>query len=157
MNLLYVKIVVNAVLGWVVTYLLKMFDMTVRDNLTLGKDISDEKILYYLDMVGLGDWINSQPKFLDTMLGERGVFVSTGQRQRLNLVRGLLIEDKEVYLLDEPTSNVDEETEERMISLIKEVLKDKTLIVVTHRPKIKAICNKIYKFENGEISLEEPR
>ena len=135
----------------------EMFDMTVRDNLTLGKDISDEKILYYLDMVGLGDWISSQPKFLDTMLGERGVFVSTGQRQRLNLVRGLLIEDKEVYLLDEPTSNVDEETEERMISLIKEVLKDKTVIVVTHRPKIKAICNKIYKFENGKISLEESR
>ena len=84
-------------------------------------------------------------------MGERGVFVSTGQRQRLNLVRGLLINDKEVYLLDEPTSNVDDVTEEAMINLIKKALKDKTVIIVTHKPKIKSICNHSYKFENGVL------
>lgn len=135
----------------------EMFDMSLRDNLTLGRDISDDKLISYLETVGLGDWLSSQKDGLNTMLGERGVFVSTGQRQRLNLVRGLLIDDKDVYLLDEPTSNVDEETEEAMVKLINEVLHDKTIIVVTHRPRIKEICNAVYKFENGVIHFESLR
>ena len=129
----------------------EIFDMTVRDNLTLGKNISDEKILYYMEMTGLKDWLDHQKDGLNTRLGERGVFVSTGQRQRLNLIRGLLIEDKEIYLLDEPTSNVDEQTEEKMINLIKEVLKNKTVIIVTHRPKIKTICNRNYVFKDSVL------
>ena len=132
----------------------EILDMSLKDNLTLGKEIDDSKIINYLNRVGLGDWFDSQKDGLDTLLGERGVFVSTGQRQRLNLIRGLLFEDKEIYLLDEPTSNVDVETEDSMISLIDEVLKDKTVLIVTHRPKIKAMCNKIYKFENSSIELE---
>lgn len=134
----------------------EMFDLSLRDNLKLGNNnITDEKIISYLNKVGLGKWLSSQKDGLDTILGERGTFVSTGQRQRLNLVRGLLIEDKEIYLLDEPTSNVDEKVEEDMISLIKEVLNNKTVIVVTHRPKIKKICNKAYEFSNGICRLVE--
>ena len=104
-----------------------------------------------MEITGLKDWLDHQKDGLNTRLGERGVFVSTGQRQRLNLIRGLLIEDKEIYLLDEPTSNVDEQTEEKMINLIKEVLKNKTVIIVTHRPKIKAICNRNYVFKDSVL------
>lgn len=129
----------------------EIFDMSLRDNLTLGRDISDVKLLRYLDAVGLSEWVHAQPEFLDTMLGERGVFVSTGQRQRLNLIRGLLMDDKEIYLLDEPTSNVDEKTEEHMIELIKCELRNKTVIIVSHRPKITEICNVRYEFENGVL------
>ena len=128
----------------------EILDLSLRDNLTLGnKNITDNEILELIDKCGLTKWYNDQKDGLDTMLGERGVFVSTGQRQRLNLIRGLLIKDKEVYLLDEPTSNVDEQTEERMINIIKEYLNDKTAIIVTHRPTIKQICNKGYKFEQS--------
>lgn len=129
----------------------EMFDMSLRDNLTLGSDIPDEKLVELISAVGLGDWYDNQPYGLDTILGERGVFVSTGQRQRLNLIRGLLIQNKEIYLLDEPTSNVDSKTEEKMIKLIKEKLINKTVIIVTHRDKIKEICNKYYKFVDGTI------
>jgi ABC-type transport system involved in cytochrome bd biosynthesis fused ATPase/permease subunit len=62
-----------------------------------------------------------------------------------------LRKDKEIYLLDEPTSNVDIETEDKMIELIKTVLKEKTVVIVTHRPKIIEICNNIYKFENSTL------
>ena len=88
-------------------------------------------------------------------MGERGVFVFTGQRQRLNLVRGLLIQDKEVYLLDEPTSNVDEETEQKMIEAIQEYLQGKTVVIVTHRAAIKKICNKAYKFTDSVLGKQE--
>lgn len=134
----------------------EILDMSLRDNLTLGnKSISDEQIIELLEKCGLKDWYDKQEKGLDTLLGERGTYVSTGQRQRLNIIRGLLISDKEIYLLDEPTSNVDEETEEKLIKVIKEYLADKTMVVVTHRPKIKEICNKAYKFTNSILGKEE--
>ena len=66
-----------------------------------------------------------------------------------------LIKNKEIYLLDEPTSNVDEETEEKLIEVIKEYLSNKTMVVVTHRPKIKEICTKAYKFNNSILGKEE--
>lgn len=132
----------------------EIFDMSLRENLTLGKDIADETLVEYLDAVGLSEWFSKQSLGLDTILGERGVFISTGQRQRLNLVRGLLIQDKEIYLLDEPTSNVDEDTEEKMIDLLNRTLKDKTVIIVTHRPKIRKICNHSYLFVNSILNAE---
>lgn len=128
----------------------EIFDMSLRDNLTLGnEDISDDELISMLDAVGLGDWLRSQKEGLNTLLGERGVFVSTGQRQRLNLIRGLLIQDKDIYLLDEPTSNVDEYTEQKMVELINHKLIDKTFVIVSHRKAIASICTKFYKFENG--------
>lgn len=132
----------------------EMFDMSIRENLTLGRDIDDEILIKYLDAVGMGKWIKRQPNGLDTNIGERGVHVSTGQRQRLNLIRGLLNSDKEVYLMDEPTSNVDVKTEESIIKLIEETIGDKTLIIVTHRDAIMSICNKSYLFEGGVLSKE---
>lgn len=133
----------------------EMFDMSLRDNLTMGQQVDDKILIDLLTAVGLKDWFDSQSEGLDVILGERGVFVSTGQRQRLNLIRGLLVSNREIYLLDEPTSNVDEETEIKMIELIKEKLKGKTVIIVTHREKIQEICNRHYRFINGKMKEEK--
>ena len=134
----------------------EILDMSLRDNLTLGANIDDSEIIDLINRVGLKEWYEKQKDGLDTRLGERGVFVSTGQRQRLNLIRGLLKKDKEVYLLDEPTSNVDEQTELKMIDIIQDYLKDKTVVIVTHRPTIKKICNKGYKFTDSILgNIEE--
>ena len=81
------------------------------------------------------------------MVGEKGIKLSAGQKQRLNLIRGILI-DKDLYFFDEPTSNLDALSEERITNMIEKYLKDKTYVIVTHRPKIKELCNKHYKFEN---------
>lgn len=129
----------------------EMLDMTLRENLCFGNaSVTDGELADMLERVGMGLWLKEQPEGLGTLLGERGIFVSTGQRQRLNLIRGLLME-KEIYLLDEPTSNVDEETEEKMVELISERLRGKTVIIVTHRPRVCGICDREYRFENGTM------
>ncbi|WP_455718945.1 ATP-binding cassette domain-containing protein, partial [Anaerosporobacter sp.] len=129
----------------------EMLDLSLRENLTFGnQSITDEQLYTMLDAVGLSEWLSMQEKGLDTLIGERGVFVSTGQRQRLNVVRGLLIK-KEIYLLDEPTSNVDDITERKMIELIDTYLKDKTVIIITHKDKICKICDRRYIFEENAL------
>lgn len=131
----------------------EMLDMELYENLTLGKSVPFKRILDMFESVGLMDWYNSLAKGFETILGERGVFVSTGQRQRLNLIRGMLM-DKDIYLLDEPTSNVDDETEARIVEFLSRELKGKTAVIVTHRPAIMSICTRSYLFENGTLREE---
>lgn len=131
--------------------------MSLESNLSLGRNLNFCDFLEYMRAVGLKEWYDSQKDGWYTILGERGVFVSTGQRQRLNLIRGLIAhDDEEVFLLDEPTSNVDEEIEKKMVKLIQDTLYDKTVVIVTHRPMIKGICDKFYKFENSTL-IEVPK
>lgn len=87
------------------------------------------------------------PKGLETLVGERGVKLSARQKQRLNLIRGILI-DKDLYFFDEPTSNLDVESEKKITNMIDKYLKDKTYIIVTHRPQLKRLCNRHYVFEH---------
>lgn len=122
------------------------FDLSIRDNLCLEKDIPDEKIMQLLDEAGLMGWYKELPNGLETLVGEKGIKLSAGQKQRLNLIRGILI-DKELYFFDEPTSNLDALSEEKITNMIEKYLKDKTYVIVIHRPRIKALCNKHYKFE----------
>jgi len=124
-----------------------LFDLSIRDNLCLGKEISDERILELLDEAGLTGWYNELPDGLETTVGERGIKLSAGQKQRLNLIRGILI-DKDLYFFDEPTSNLDALSEEKITNMIEKYLKDKTYVIVTHRPRLKQLCNKHYVFEN---------
>jgi len=132
----------------------ELFDLSIRDNLTLGKNISETTLLSLLEDAGLIDWYNNLQNGLDELVGEKGVKLSAGQRQRLNIIRGILI-DKDVYFFDEPTSNLDKESEEKIVSMIEKYLKDKTYIVVTHRDSIKRLCNKHYVFENH--TMQEKR
>ena len=124
-----------------------LFDLSIRDNLCLGKEISDERILELLEEAGLTGWYNELPEGLETMVGERGIKLSAGQKQRLNLIRGILI-DKDLYFFDEPTSNLDVVSEEKITNMIEKYLKNKTYVIVTHRPKLKELCNKHYVFDN---------
>lgn len=129
-----------------------LFDLTIRENLCLGKDIDDNKLMIYLKEAGLDDWANKLENGLDTVVGERGLKLSVGQKQRINLVRGILLE-KDIYVLDEPTSNLDKHTEKLIINLIEKYLKDKTVIIVTHRDEIKSICNRHYEFKDNTMTL----
>lgn len=96
---------------------------------------------------GLMNWYKELPNGFETTVGEKGIKLSAGQKQRLNLIRGILI-DKELYFFDEPTSNLDALSEEKITNMIEKYLKDKTYVIVTHRPKLKELCNKHYSFDN---------
>ena len=130
-----------------------LFDLSIRDNITLGKDISEEKILSLFEDAGLMEWYKNLNNGLEEIVGEKGVKLSAGQRQRLNLIRGILI-DKDVYFFDEPTSNLDKESEEKIVSMIDKYLNNKTYIIVTHRDSLKRLCNKHYVFENHTMIKE---
>lgn len=125
-----------------------LFNLTIRENLCLGKNINDEKLMNYLKEAGLEEWINKLENGLNTIVGERGLKLSVGQKQRLNIIRGILLE-KDVYVLDEPTSNLDKETEKLIVKLIQKYLKDKTVVIVTHRDEIRKICNRHYEFKDN--------
>ena len=125
----------------------ELFDLSIRDNLTLGQNISEEKIFEMFEEAGLMEWYKELPQGLDTIVGEKGVKLSAGQKQRLNIIRGILI-DKPLYFFDEPTSNLDSVSEEKITNMIEKYLKDKTYVIVTHRPRLKELCNKHYVFEN---------
>ena len=131
----------------VVSQEVELFDLNIRDNLCLRKEVPEEKIMQLLDEAGLMSWYKELPNGLETMVGEKEIKLSAGQKQRLNLIRGILI-DKELYFFDEPTSNLDVVSEEKIVNMIEKYLKNKTYVIVTHRPKIKELCNRHYKFEN---------
>lgn len=133
-----------------------LFNLTIRENLCLGKNIPDELLMKYMEEAGLLEWMNGLEKGLDTIVGERGLKLSVGQKQRLNIIRGILL-DKDMYILDEPTSNLDKETEKRIVKLIQKYLEDKTVVIVTHRDEIKKICTKHYQFINNIMELESER
>lgn len=130
-----------------------ILDMSIRDNLTLGNSsIKDSTIIDMMVEIGLGDWFFELKDGLDSLLGERGVKVSTGQRQRLNLIRGMLL-NAEIYLLDEPTANLDDQSELKVVNMIERCTRGKTVVCVTHKPEIRRLATKEYVYENGVCKL----
>lgn len=129
---------------------IEIFNTTIRENLCLGRKISDKELLESLKQLDLFDFIMSLENGLDTEVGEKGLKLSTGQKRRINLLRSYLM-DKEIYILDEPTSNLDNKTEEIVCKFIKNNFCDTTLIISTHNKMIEDICNKFYYFDNHTL------
>ncbi|MBD5405662.1 ATP-binding cassette domain-containing protein [bacterium] len=128
---------------------IELFNMSIKDNLCLDKQISDEEIINYLKELELNEILLFEDGIY-TIVGEKGLKLSTGQKRRFNILRSYLM-DKNIYILDEPTSNLDKHTEEIVVNFILKYFKNKTLIIATHNEKINEICNKFYKFENHNL------
>jgi ATP-binding cassette subfamily B protein len=128
-----------------------LFAMNIRDNLRLGRSIPDSQILSVLDSLALTPWLETLPQGLDTEIGERGVRVSAGQRQRINLARALLL-DREILLLDEPTSHLDRTTERVVVETLRRAVRGKTAVIVTHRDALLSLATRRYEVRNGTVS-----
>ncbi|WP_428769691.1 ABC transporter ATP-binding protein/permease [Treponema sp. HNW] len=136
-----------------VTHESYIFKGTVVYNLRMGNpDASEQDMKRALKKVNLSDYFDSQ-QGLETMLAEKGSDLSGGQCQRLALARALL-HDSPVYIFDEATSNIDAESEEMIMSVIKTLAKKKTVIFISHKLSnvIDAAC--IYMMEDGRV-IEE--
>jgi len=109
-----------------------MFNSSLRYNLSLGRDYSDDAMYEALKIAQLYDFVNELPKKLDTIVGKNGTKLSGGQRQRLSIARVLLDEPK-VIIFDESTSSLDMKTEDKLLEALDEYIKDKTVITIAHR------------------------
>lgn len=131
----------------------EIFQETIMDNITVGADYDMAEILKYTDMACFTDIAMSLPNKFDSMIKERGVNLSGGEKQRLALARGLLASrDKAIVLLDEPTSSVDVVTEEKIFKNIFEVFTDKALVCSLHSLHLLPLFDRIYLFEEGKIT-----
>jgi ATP-binding cassette subfamily C protein len=130
-----------------------MFNDTVRQNLTLGRDANDEKLLQMLEVAQLKELVEEMPNKLDTIIGRQGVRLSGGQQQRLAIARMLLTEPK-VVILDEATSALDTETESRLHEAMHDFLEERTTLIIAHRLSAVKQADRVYVFEDGHI-IEE--
>ena len=147
--------------GWLknvgyIPQMIFMLDDTIRHNVAFGvaDDKIDEKRLWeVLKEAQLDEFIKTLPQGLDTGIGERGIRLSCGQRQRIGIARALY-EDPEVLIMDEATSALDNDTEAAIMASINRLHGKKTLIIIAHRLQTIEKCDIVYRVENGKAVIE---
>ena len=130
-----------------------IFDGTLRENLVFDKIIDDDEIIKVLKLVCLDKLFEKLEDGLDTELGEKGIRMSGGERQRVALAR-LFFDDSKLIILDEATSAMDNITEKTVMENVLKHLDDKTLIVIAHRLETIKDVDKIYVLSDGVIQEE---
>jgi ABC-type multidrug transport system fused ATPase/permease subunit len=127
-----------------------LFAGSIRDNITLREDMSDEKVKYVSDFVNASYFIDKLEDGHDYILTEKGSTLSAGQRQLLSFARALAF-DPSILILDEATSNIDTETEILIQDAITKLIKDRTTIIIAHRLSTIQHADKIIVMHKGEI------
>lgn len=130
-----------------------IFDGTLRENLVFDKKIDDEKILGVLKLVCLEKFYKRLDNGLETELGEKGIRMSGGERQRVALAR-LFFDDSKIIILDEATSAMDNITEKNVMHNILNKLKNKTIIIIAHRLETIKDVDNIFVLSDGKIVEE---
>jgi len=129
-----------------------LFDDTVRANIAYAKSgASEEEIIKACDFAAAVDFIDNLPQSYETMIGENGVRLSGGQKQRISIARAIL-KNSSIILLDEATSSLDAESEEKVQNAIINLTKNKTTLVIAHRLSTIMKANKIIVVNQGRIA-----
>jgi len=128
-----------------------IFNRSLRENIALAKpDASMEEIIRAAKIAKIHDFIASLPEGYETVVGEKGVTLSGGQRQRIALARALLLEPK-ILLLDDPVSNLDAETEEKLVGDLKDILEGKTALIVSQRLSMVKLADRVIVMVDGRV------
>ncbi len=127
-----------------------LFDDTVRGNVTLGADMSDEQVWQALRLAQADGFVSALPATLDTEIGERGTSLSGGQRQRLALARAIVRRPR-LLVLDDATSAVDPEVEQRILEGLRTSADGITVVVVAHRPATIAVSDEVAYLADGSV------
>lgn len=134
-----------------------LFRGTLRENIALGyPQADDDAVLRAARMAGLESLIDGHPDGLQMALGERGEGLSGGQRQAVANARAFLLEPR-VLLLDEPTSAMDNSTEQHFIAQLSAFSPGRTLVLVTHKPTLLSLVSRILVLDNGRVVMDGPR
>jgi ATP-binding cassette subfamily B protein len=126
-----------------------LFSDTIRNNIIFGRDCSSERLNEAIKLAQLEDFMKNQAKGLDEVIGEKGLKLSGGEKQRMGIARAIL-DHPGILILDDATSNLDAETEKKLINQLSKSL-DTTIIIISHRLSILSICDYIYVLDQGEI------
>ncbi|MCF6165582.1 ABC transporter ATP-binding protein [Furfurilactobacillus rossiae] len=126
---------------------------TIRHNLTYGADktYTDDELWHVLELAFADRFVHEMPDGLDTQVGERGVKISGGQRQRLAIARAFL-RDPKILMLDEATASLDSESEAMVQKALGELMKGRTTLIIAHRLSTIVDADDIYFIENGHVS-----
>lgn len=130
-----------------------LMDDTIRNNVAFGipeKEISDEQLWKALEEAQIADFVHSLPEGLNSEIGDRGVRISGGQRQRLGIARALY-HDPQVLVFDEATSALDNDTEAALMEAINGLKGSRTMLIIAHRLHTIENCDVIYEVENGKV------
>lgn len=127
-----------------------LFNQSIRFNLTLGQDMSDEQLWDALEQAQLAETIRQQDKQLEAMVGRNGIKLSGGQRQRLAIAR-MILQDPKVVIMDEASSALDMETERKLYQDLAPFLEGRTTLIVAHRLSSIRQADRILVFEDGHI------
>jgi len=124
-----------------------MFSASIAENVRLGNDAaSKEEVRAAISAAGLAETVSRLPGRLDTVLGEHGAGLSAGERQRVALARAFL-RDAPLLLLDEPTANLDGQTERDVVEAIRQLARGRTVLLVAHRPALIALADTVVSLE----------
>ena len=128
-----------------------IFNMSIKENLRLVKEnLTDEEMVEACKTACLDEFINSLPEGYDTMIGEGGINLSAGERQRLAIARAL-VQKTEIILFDEATSALDNETQSSIKQAIDNMKNEYTILIIAHRLSTVINSNKILLVEDGTI------
>tara|TARA_B100000965_G_scaffold116798_1_gene96474 strand:- start:2720 stop:3994 length:1275 start_codon:yes stop_codon:yes gene_type:complete len=128
-----------------------LFDDTIKNNIKYGRqEATDEEVFKVAKLSYCDEFINSLPNKFDTLIGENGVRLSGGEKQRLSIARAMM-KQSSIILLDEATSSLDSETESKIQDALKILTKNKTTIVIAHRLSTILNSNNIYVIDKGKI------
>ena len=128
-----------------------LFDDTIKNNIKYAKeDASDEEIIEAAKLSHCDEFINQLPNKYETLIGENGVRLSGGEKQRISIARAMM-KKSSIILLDEATSSLDSETESKIQDALAILTKNRTTIVIAHRLSTILNSNNIYVVDSGKI------
>ena len=131
-----------------------LFSDSVKANLTLGNpEATREDMDWACEIAQFSETLQGMPEGYDTLLGERGVNLSGGQKQRLTIARALICKPR-ILILDDALSSVDTHTEEEILHRLKDVMRERTSIIVSHRISTVSHADRIFVLDDGRIVEE---
>jgi ATP-binding cassette subfamily C protein LapB len=134
-----------------------LFRGTIRENITMGAhDVEDNTILRIAELTGVNEFVKKHSMGFDMEVGELGRGLSGGQRQCVALARAMILSPP-VLVLDEPTSNMDNRTEVLLRDNLSKVIKNKTMILITHRASLLEMVDRLVVIDNGTVIADGPK